>query len=570
MNKVYIEEYLGSRNYSLGYSYFKNGSNSNKTRYEAGIIKALCHGSYKYNVEIYFNIDDKITSSYCTCPVLGVCKHIASVLLDYHDSKESFNLITPPKEQIAKLDIKQLRKVLETILDKHPNLNWALDSVIGEDLFDIETYYHQSIDILPRDAYDYHAPRQAAMALDEIISIGCDFLSNDKTFLAMGVFVGILKASIEIYEDYVHEEGDLHAVITQTSECIGECLQKLDKNFQKEREVALDYLFDLVVLDTELGGLSLDEEVANIYRSFTLKNERLFLIKKFEKLLESRNSLDEWKVKEFNNYIFELKFEDLSDEEFIIEGLKRNRKLDVIAKLLKLSRFEEADNYLKDGTINILNASSLYEKYNRVDTFAQIISESCEKSFNYQSLKWLESYYLDKKDLALVFNITKVLFFERPSNDSYDRVLFGFHSAKKKIKLDVVDLQQELLVFIIEKCKGSTKLRLLLHLQEYKKALTFFNNKESNFWENEQINFASKIAEVFPETAIKLYLHWCKKRIDDRGRGNYFSACEYLLKLKNLYEVKNKEDDFLKLILDIKEENNNLPALKSELKKVNL
>ncbi|MFD1773834.1 SWIM zinc finger family protein [Paenibacillus rhizophilus] len=63
-----------------GFQYYKQKRVSGLAAVPPGLVTAFVDGTERYNVEIILRA---ISISSCTCPVLGPCKHMAAVLMDY-------------------------------------------------------------------------------------------------------------------------------------------------------------------------------------------------------------------------------------------------------------------------------------------------------------------------------------------------------------------------------------------------------------------------------------------------------------------------------------------------------
>ena len=59
-------------------------------------------------------------------------------------------------------------------------------------------------------------------------------------------------------------------------------------------------------------------------------------------------------------------------------------------------------------------------------------------------------------------------------------------------------------------------------------------------------------------------------RIDWRGRDNYRIACQYLVNVRRLFQKIGKSNAWTSYLMDLRGQNNNLPALRDEMKKAGL
>ena len=73
-----------------------------------------------------------------------------------------------------------------------------------------------------------------------------------------------------------------------------------------------------------------------------------------------------------------------------------------------------------------------------------------------------------------------------------------------------------------------------------------------------------------PKEAIRLYFQEAERLIKMRGRGNYATAIEYLIKVRNQYKRLGEQKSWEALIVDLRERHRRLPALQDELDKAGL
>ena len=85
-----------------------------------------------------------------------------------------------------------------------------------------------------------------------------------------------------------------------------------------------------------------------------------------------------------------------------------------------------------------------------------------------------------------------------------------------------------------------------------------------------KIRVAEAAEKSHPHDAIDIYLNVVLRLIEQRGRGNYAQAAEYLKRIQTAYLGLNEPERWQLLIAEIRESNKRLPALKDELNKAKL
>lgn len=76
---------------------------------------------------------------------------------------------------------------------------------------------------------------------------------------------------------------------------------------------------------------------------------------------------------------------------------------------------------------------------------------------------------------------------------------------------------------------------------------------------------AERTEEVSPHASIDLYQQHIEHLITGRGRGNYQVACQYLVKIRSLYEKLDEPEQWTNYIASLRKLHSRLPTLKEEL-----
>jgi uncharacterized Zn finger protein len=84
------------------------------------------------------------------------------------------------------------------------------------------------------------------------------------------------------------------------------------------------------------------------------------------------------------------------------------------------------------------------------------------------------------------------------------------------------------------------------------------------------VEVAQAASEQRPRESIRLYLQLAESLILQRGRGNYAQAAGYLQPVRATYLRLGEPQTWQALIVNLREEFRNLPALKDELNRAGL
>lgn len=79
------------------------------------------------------------------------------------------------------------------------------------------------------------------------------------------------------------------------------------------------------------------------------------------------------------------------------------------------------------------------------------------------------------------------------------------------------------------------------------------------------LEVARAAEETHPRESIEIYRKHVERLIDQRGRGSYQQACQYLLRMRDLYKKLGEQVIWTAYITELRDKNRNLRALKEEL-----
>lgn len=76
---------------------------------------------------------------------------------------------------------------------------------------------------------------------------------------------------------------------------------------------------------------------------------------------------------------------------------------------------------------------------------------------------------------------------------------------------------------------------------------------------------AERTEEIYPRASIDLYQQHSERLITERRRANYQIACEYLAKIRSLYEKLGETEQWTSYIAWLRKQHSRLHTLKEEL-----
>jgi len=279
---------------------------------------------------------------------------------------------------------------------------------------------------------------------------------------------------------------------------------------------------------------------------------------------------------------------DTIDDETFLRICRETESYDyLIERLLKLGRVDEALQEVENvEDYEILDIADILVEHGYGDAAEKLIEERAKDSRDTDILEWLKDRYQDRGDIAKALEMATRIFRAYPPlhhpPDARSATLDGYKEirqlAQQLGRWDTV--QTELLDFLDKEQNIPLLIRIALDEGLVEKALALLESQKRSEDSQEgpygygnyevAVDVARAAEETHPQAAIEIYQRYVKRLIDLRGRENYHIACQYLLSVRRLYQKLGKDDVWTKYIMELREQNRNLPALKDEMAKAKL
>jgi hypothetical protein len=270
-----VKALVGERSYSLGLEYVADRALSHLRR--AGRTLTACvqgTASKPYKVSVRFD-SGGFSSADCACPVgSGACKHIAAVLIAFARTPDAFVPTDEVDRRLNALDKPQLVALLKQVFRREPAMENLLDAVPrGGAPLSPKPFRAQAVDAFDNAPDDWGYTGEIAARLRALLESGDEFLAADQPLNAAAVFCGVLQSLLDhdgVLSD--DEPGHLYSIAQDCSVSLGKCLAQTD--LPTARQSILRALFDLNLLDFEMGGTGLSDDAATILFDQTTPADR--------------------------------------------------------------------------------------------------------------------------------------------------------------------------------------------------------------------------------------------------------------------------------------------------------
>ena len=570
-----ISDWVGSRSFQLGRSYFENGAVFDLRR-QGSALKALCQGSLPqpYRLRVAFGAAG-IEEANCSCPVGdgGHCKHVGALLLTWLDQPDAFRVVAELDAELKQRSREELIALIKQMLQFQPDLETLLEVALpGGDRrrapVNPGTYRRQVSSAFRRGGDEWMASWRIATEIGSTVSIGDGFLALDDYASASIVYQEVAQGIREHYEMIHDEDGDLSEVVDRCVEGLGRCLAG-GSDDAATRKSPLQTLFDIYRFDMEYGGVGLGEAAPDLILEHTTIEEKRAVAGWVRAAMPEGNSWsDNYHRQVYGGFLLNLEMADLDDASFLRICRESGRLGDLVNRLLTLGRLDEAiaEAELPED-YELLTLADIFREHGCAQRVEPLLVKRIEANQDHRLVGWLKERYKERGELAEALILAKQLLQARPHVAGYQEV------RELSQQLGVWQgLRQELL----DEWSAAKQYGLLtdIYLEEGEIDLALKSVKQRRpgflYGADQLTRVAQSASETHPRAAIDIYLQQVESLIEARGRDNYQRACSHLIKVRDLYRQLSEEPAWTDFIAELRERYRRLPALKEELSNAGL
>ena len=547
--KIDFKDDFNTRILSRGYEYYEDGL-VEYVLLKGNIVTAKVEGSETYDVSV--EIDNGIfIDGDCTCPYASdgsYCKHMAALLyyLDNENLDKNNNYTTKEKEirdslrTINKIELDDFLVELliedRDVYDKFRlRFNKSFPSLTIEDY---ENKIYSAIQSSAgRDGFiDYHESWDYTKNMHKIISEVNTLVDNGEYDLAFEVARTILETIPET--DIDDSNGSTGEVADSCIEIIERILEFIlyDENVLAKK--ILDYILN------EIKTEYLSNYAIDLYPLLNLYVERNIYLDEIEKgLLESlelgKSKKYFWNTKHYVDILTDIYNKENSKDK-IINLLKKYSNDNYIC--LKL-----VDEYLNADNVNdaiTLLKNRLKEDSNR--DYAYKLSEIYQKENmmeEYKNILYKLLYELDK------YNI-----------DIYKKIKYLYSNKDWLIE------RGKIISRILKEAKGNTYITDILNIYIEEKKYDDMYNLLKDKDMSTIMRYEEYLLPKYNKELINIYVKCCKSFASKAfNRTMYSELARDMLHIK---KMQNSENEYTKLLEEMREKYRNKPAMQDELSQV--
>ena len=436
------------------------------------------------------------------------------------------------------------------------------------------------------DRNSWGSEARAAEPLLDIVDSAAEYGEQQNFAAAAALYEIIIRGILDNYDSFRWhaDEGQLDEVVEDCTEGLSNCLRGIQHD-KVVRQQILRVLFDVFEFDTNLENDMpvMSEKVTAILVRYTTPEERPIVAEWV------RNAFDldiDWHTDDVSEFydsfeilLLGLEADTLDDETFLRICREMEAYPYIIDRLLQRGQLNEAlteAEHIED--YEILEIADILCERGHEDRAVQLIEERVERHNNTDLLHWLQERYQSGGNLAGAMDMAKRIF----TTASFEATIEQYQEIRLlALQLDQWDrVRSELLAFVQQAQKTDVEIEIaldecqvdraleLLKAEKQTKALKNGPYGSTNF--DVGIEVAKAAEENYPQEAIEIYQGYVDTHIELRDRRNYQIACQHLLSVRKLYQKLGRSNEWTVYIVNLRERNARLPALKDEMAKAKL
>lgn len=580
-----IRTFVSEQNFQKGQRAFLAGAIVNPEQ-QAMALKAYCYGSLPEPFRVQVTFDGSgIIASLCSCsagtPSYGTrgCEHTAALLLAWKEQPEAFTQTDDIDTILERQSKAQLMKLIKQLLQKQPEVEWQLTMppLPGRKSVPIDTQeYRDQVDEAFRHAsHQWDAIYGISSDLYNITATAARFARQRDYVNAAAIYEVVALETLSHYLSYHDEDGALGRVVQECVEGLGACLESEGED-EALRERILEAIFAVYRFDVNHGGFGLTRDIPPEFLQGTTPEEKHLVAQWVRPALaglQEKKPESDWRRQRYGGFLLALEADLLSDEEFLRIGLETKSIQEVVTRLLKLDRVDEAVQDASQASgWQLVKLADLFVQYGQDAAVERMMYVKAQQELYSGAAEWLKNHHLAKNNLAAALEMAQLIFRKR--------TWFAEFQKMREISMELGNweaVRQEVLIFLETAKNISMLVEVALDEGDIERALQLLKvtkplGPESYQWQYDYVRapevalkVAERTEEIDPHASIDLYQQHVERLIAGRGRANYQVACSYLAKIRSLYEKLDETEEWTTYIAWLRKRHSRLSTLKEEL-----
>ena len=540
-----------------------------------GSCREIANPPWKATAQIH---GGNIREAACTCALgeTGQCPHVAAILLACEADPARFIAARPPNFPLESRSKSELIEIINQMrvrssgLEVQPGLDpgdrfWADD---GLDLPTLRLYASSAFMIWE---CDYETAVRVARELERSLERGDGHLAQREYRHAIMAHSAVALAILD-YSEVVtvlvdQDDGELRAALAHAISGLAAAIAGADAE-TPIRKFALRTLFNAHMEDVNYGGCMFGEKAGALLAEHASTAERALLTSWIRAGMPPDSTWPDHVRRQLRGrYLLQLGRQDL-DEEATLEICRESGLAAELAdRLLSAGRLDAALAGLELAWGSELpGIGEVFRRHGFTDLILPFLDQQFESQPSRDLAGWLKRTHLERGEDRQALPAAEYLFEREPEVMEY----LEFRDLAVKAGAWGRELRRRL---IGSMSSADVDLIAGLYMEggEIEPAIEIAEFQDLGTWNLEPlIRAAEAIADSNPGAAAAHFHHLAEICIRRRGRQRYQQACRLLIRTRVLLRDSDRAADWQRLIDDLRQRNDSLPALQDELNRFGL
>jgi uncharacterized Zn finger protein len=570
-----VRQLIDTRSFERGASYYRRGAILHP-RIQGATLKAECLGSRPRPYRVELTLDERGTVwGSCSCPVGagGRCKHAAALLLTWVHEPEAFVEYESLQTSLERRSKAELVTLITKMLDRYPDLEnlfelQALGQKPPSERLDPDMIRGQVKRALFSGEGNWYTGYQD---LNELIGIGDSYAARDDWANAIIIYETVSQAILEEYGAMHDDEGEYAGLVDACVSGLGVCLENVKNTAQREH--VLRTLFEIYSWDIDFGGIDMGYKALPLIMDLATAEEHREIADWVRAKIDSieEGTFNEYRRRAYGSFLLNLEADTLTDETYLEICRQTGHLGALVNRLLELNRVDDALVEARQASAyECLNLANRFVDYGHDELARTFIQERAESEQMPGFKGWLKEYAEAHDEPETALALAQEMFWQHPSTQAYQEI------QRLATPLEQWETLRDAILKRLRAENGYLLVEIYLAEGQGDLALQIFKalEKQSSQWGwgigNLHLRVAEAVEATQPREAIALYMRTVRRLIKGRGRSNYATAAQHLLRVRKLYKQMDKAQAWETLIAELRDEYYRLPALQDELNQAGL
>jgi tetratricopeptide (TPR) repeat protein len=520
--------------------------------------------AYRVTIELGAS---SILSTRCSCPYDwgGICKHIVAVLLTLVRKPDFVEKRPPLDELLAQRSKQDLISLVKEMIVRQPDLARLLDlplhpeSPITLDLAKFEKQVHYA---LSREDAEW-----AGREIQSLNEMADRYLAAGDRATAGTLYHLILEKALVHFEGWWPEwdsEGDVSSALSACAEGLGECLEEVED--EETRQPWLDVLLEAELTDIRHGGIDYIWPAGDLVLEHATDEEWTRIEARLRREIESSGDWAHGTLVRFLTTRLQMAGQEREANAFILAHGTAKQKAFL---LLELGRIDEAVEIARSQFANlpglVLGFANRMVDAGHSEAAVAFMVEQVNEGRGFHYKPWLARHFEEHGDAQAALDMWRRQFEESPRFETYQDL------RRLATQTGGWDQLRSTLLGNLDTPRYATLLiDIALDEGNIDRALEIASQPGALMRAETQMRVAQAAEADHPRAAIEIYRSRAERAIAARGRGNYVTAAELLLRVRDLYRRLGEESTWQGYITRLREAHTRLWALKEELDRAGL